>query len=146
MASFNKVLLIGNLTADPELRYLPKGTAVCQFNLAVNRKRRDESGQQKEEVAFIGVKAWGKQAETICQYMKKGRPLLVEGRLTQESWEQEGQKKSKTLVTLESFEFLDSNGERTERPTLRNATGLPANSANSPSDDLPPPAEDDVPF
>lgn len=85
--TFNRVIIGGNLCADPELRYLPKGTAVCQFNVAVNRKWRDDSGQQKEEVAFIGVKAWAKQAETICQYLKKGRPILIEGRLTQESWD-----------------------------------------------------------
>jgi single-strand DNA-binding protein len=148
MASYNKVILIGNLCADPELRYLPKGTAVCQFNLAVNRKWRDESGQQKEEVAFIGVKAWGKQAELICQYVKKGRPLMVDGRLTQETWDDKttNKKQSKTLVTLESFQFLGSNEGQSDRQPLRNATGLPANSANSPSDDLPPPAEDAVPF
>lgn len=144
MPSFNKCILIGNLTADPELKYLPKGTAVCQFNLAVNRKWRDESGQQKEEVAFIGVKAWGKQAETIAQYLKKGRPLMVEGRLTQETWEKDGKKNSKTLVTLESFQFLDSG--KTEGGPAQPARPKTADVPTQGQDPLPPDAEDDVPF
>lgn len=142
MPSFNKVILIGNLTADPELRYLPKGTAVCQFNLAVNRRWKDDSGQQKDEVSFIGVKAWGKSAETIAQYLKKGRPLMVEGRLTQESWEKDGKKNSKTIVTLESFQFLDSGNREEKPPTAGVPTGPSAKTTAAQTDD----AEDDVPF
>lgn len=151
---------MGNLTADPELKYLPKGTAVCQFNLAINRRWKDEFGNQKEEVTFVGVKAWGRQAETIAQYIKKGRPLMVEGRLTQESWDDKttGAKKSKTLVTLESFQFLDSgnrqdsnsserpNGSMAPRLNASPTADLPAGGSNASNDDLPPGAEDDVPF
>src|SRR6202167_26106 len=100
MASFNKVILAGNLTRDPELRYTPKGTAVAQFTLAINRTWKSETGESKEEVSFIDVEAWGRQGEVIAQYMRKGRPLLVEGRLKQDSWEDKTthQKKSKLKV------------------------------------------------
>src|SRR5436305_12307862 len=114
MRGYNKVILIGNLTRDPELRYTPKGTAVAKIGLAINRVWRDESGAQKEETTFVDVDAWGKQAETISQYMKKGRPMLVEGRLKLDQWDdkQTNQKRSKLGVVLESFQFLDSGGNR----------------------------------
>src|SRR5579859_1743827 len=111
MASFNKVILAGNLTRDPELRYTPKGTAVARITLAVNRTyTAGEGGEKKEEVSFVDVDVWGRQAEVISQYMKKGRPLLVEGRLKQDTWEDKNtkQKQSKLKVVLESFSFLDS--------------------------------------
>src|SRR3954453_12555082 len=110
MASFNKVILLGNLTRDPELRYTPKGTAVAKVGLAVNRNWRTETGEQKEEVTFVDVDAFGKQAETICQYMRKGSPLLIEGRLRLDQWDdkQTGQKRQRLGVVLESFQFLDS--------------------------------------
>src|ERR1041384_5196703 len=115
MASFNKVILMGNLTRDPELRYTPKGTAVARIGLAVNRVWRTETGEQKEEVTFVDVDAFGKQAETIGQYFKKGRPILMEGRLRYDTWDdkQSGQKRSKLGVVLESFQFMDS-GNRGE--------------------------------
>ncbi len=108
MASYNKVLLLGNLTRDPELRVTPKGTAVCQFGLAVNRQFKDESGQTREEVTFVDLEAWGKQAETIAKYLTKGRPLFVEGRLKLDQWDDKtsGQKRSKLKVVLENFQFL----------------------------------------
>src|SRR6185503_8159855 len=110
MASFNKVILMGNLTRDPELRYTPKGTAVAKLGLAVNRVYTTESGEKKEEVTFIDVDAFARQAEIISQYLKKGRPILVEGRLRQETWDDKatGQKRSKLSVVLENFQFLDS--------------------------------------
>jgi single-strand DNA-binding protein len=113
MPSFNKVILAGNLTRDPELRYTPKGTAVGRIGLAINRTWRDEAGQQKEEVTFVDVDAWGKQAETINQYLKKGRPILVEGRLKLDSWDdkQTGQKRHQLRVVMETFQFLDSSPE-----------------------------------
>ncbi len=149
MPSFNKVILIGNLTRDPELRYTPKGTAVARIGLAVNRTWRSETGEQKEEVTFIDVDAFGKQAETIAQYVKKGRPLMVEGRLKLDQWEdkQTQQKKSKLGVVLESFQFLDSGnrgeggGESAPRP--RPAAAKPAAADNS---DAAAPEDDDVPF
>ncbi|HSA02373.1 MAG TPA: single-stranded DNA-binding protein, partial [Candidatus Paceibacterota bacterium] len=87
MANFNKVILAGNLTRDPELRYTPKGTAVVKLGLAINRRWRDEAGQQKEEAVFVDVEAFGKTAETIGQYLKKGSPVLVEGRLRLDTWD-----------------------------------------------------------
>ncbi len=108
MASYNKVLLLGNLTRDPELRVTPKGTPVCQFGLAVNRQFKDETGQTREEVTFVDLEAWGKQAETIAKYLTKGRPLFVEGRLKLDQWDDKasGQKRSKLKVVLENFQFL----------------------------------------
>jgi single-strand DNA-binding protein len=151
MASFNKVILAGNLTRDPELRYTPKGTAVARITLAVNRTYTGEDGQKKEEVSFVDVDAWGRQAEVIAQYMKKGRPLLVEGRLKQDTWEDKNtkQKQSKLKVVLEGFSFIDSN-----RP---DASGAPAAArAAAPAAAAPAAAEavegdspqegDDVPF
>jgi len=109
MANYNKVMLIGNLTRDPQLRYTPSQMAVCEFGLAVNRRRRSTSGEQQEEVCFVEITAWGKQAETLSKYVTKGRQLFVEGRLTFDQWEgKDGQKRSKLKVTLEGFQFLDS--------------------------------------
>jgi single-strand DNA-binding protein len=157
MASFNKVILIGNLTRDPELRYTPKGTAIARFTLAVNRTWKSEAGEQKEEVAFIDIDAFARQAETIAQYVKKGRPLLVEGRLRQDTWDdkQTGKKQSKLLVTLENFRFMDS-GQRSEggnsggfenapRRAPAPVASAPAQ-AEPPMDEPPMPSDDDVPF
>src|SRR5436309_13149045 len=114
MASFNKVILAGNLTRDPELRYTPKGTAVTRFGLAINRNWTSETGEKKEEVTFVDVDAFGRQAEVIAQYMRKGRPFLVEGRLKLDQWEDKNthQKRSRLGVVLESFSFLDSGASR----------------------------------
>ena len=110
MANLNKVMLIGNLTRDPELRVTPKGTAICQFSLAVNRKFKDESGGEREEVTYIDVEAWSKQGETIAKYCTKGRPLFVEGRLRLDQWEDKTtkEKRSRMKVVLENFQFLGS--------------------------------------
>jgi single-strand DNA-binding protein len=108
MPSLNKVLLMGNLTRDPELRVTPKGTPICQFSLAINRQFKMESGESREEVIFVDVEAWGKQGETIAKYVTKGRPLYVEGRLRLDQWEDKNtkEKKSKMKVVLEQFQFL----------------------------------------
>jgi single-strand DNA-binding protein len=151
MASFNKVILAGNLTRDPELRYTPKGTAVARLGIACNRKWKSETGEMKEEVTFVDVDAFGKTAETIGQYLKKGRPILIEGRLRYDTWEdkQSGQKKSKLSVVLENFQFLDSGGGRgegaAEAPRPRPASGS-APAAAEPADGDGPPEGDDVPF
>src|SRR6478672_2663626 len=110
MANFNKVILAGNLTRDPELRYTPKGTAIAKFGLAINRSWRTDAGENKEEVTFVDLDAFGKQAETLAQYMKKGSPLLVEGRLKLDQWDdkQTGQKRSRMGVVVEGFQFLGS--------------------------------------
>lgn len=159
MANFNKVILAGNLTRDPELRYTPKGTAIVRLTLAINRTWKSETGENKEEVSFIDVDAFARQAEVIAQYLKKGRPLLVEGRLRQDTWEdkQTNQKKSKILVVLENFQFLDSGrggaggaggGEPqgvAEPPRSRPAAPSRPAAAAEPSEGAPP-DEDDVPF
>jgi single-strand DNA-binding protein len=112
MASFNKVILMGNLTRDPELRVTPKGTAVCQIGIAVNSTYKDREGNAKEEVTFVDVDVFGRQAEVIAKYMAKGRPILIEGRLKLDSWEsKEGEKRSKLKVILENFQFVGSRGE-----------------------------------
>ncbi len=113
MPSLNKVLLMGNLTRDPELRVTPKGTPICQFSLAINRQFKMESGESREEVIYVDVEAWGKQGETIAKYMTKGRPLYVEGRLRLDQWEDKNtkEKRSRMKVVLEQFQFLgDSRG------------------------------------
>lgn len=152
MASFNRVIIAGNLTRDPELRYTPKGTAVARITLAVNRTySAGEGGEKKEEVSFIDVEAWGRQAEVIGQFLKKGRPLLVEGRLKQDTWEDKNtkQKQSKLKVVLEGFTFLDSRaaegGGVAEAP--RSSRPSPA-APPPPADpvDSEPPQDDDVPF
>jgi len=111
MPNLNKVMLMGNLTRDPEIKYTPKGTAIAQIGLAVNRTfTMPDSGEKREEVTFIDVEAYGKQAETIGEYCKKGRPLYVEGRLRLDTWDDKasGQKRSKLKVVLEGFQFLGS--------------------------------------
>lgn len=167
MASFNKVILIGNLTRDPELKYTPKGTAVARLGLAVSRSWKTDTGETREEVAFIDIDAFGRQAEVIGQYMKKGRPMMIEGRLKLDQWDDKttGQKRSKLGVVLENFQFLgtgrsddggagggESGGEyapREARPPQqarpsRPAPAAPAAAASDP--DMPPVEDDDVPF
>jgi len=107
MANFNKVLLIGNLTRDPQLSYTPNQTAVVDFGLAVNRRWKGQDGENKEETCFVDCRAFGRTAENINKYLTKGRPLFVEGRLTFDSWTaQDGTKRSKHRVTVENFQFL----------------------------------------
>ncbi|NLF31819.1 MAG: single-stranded DNA-binding protein [Planctomycetes bacterium] len=113
MASYNKVILVGNLTRDPQLSYLPSKTPVCEIGLAVSRRWRDRDGQNREDVCFIDCRCYGRQAETLNQYMKKGRQILVEGRLELDQWETpDGQKHSRHRVNIESFQFLDSGQGR----------------------------------
>lgn len=113
MASFNKVLLMGNLTKDPELRYTPQGTAVVNLRMAVNRKFRNKNQELKEEVCFITAVVWDKQAETCNQYLHKGSPLFVEGRLQLRSWEDNnGQKRSVIEVRAERVQFLGAPSQK----------------------------------
>ena len=113
MPNYNKVILMGNLTRDPEVRYTSGGTAIAKLGLAVNRRWKNQEGQMQEETTFVDVDAFGRQAETIGQYLKKGRPVMMEGRLKLDQWDdkQTGQKRSKLGVVLENFQFLDSRGE-----------------------------------
>jgi len=160
MASFNKVILLGNLTRDPELRYTPKGMAVARLGMAVNRSYKSESGETREEVTFIDIDAWGKQAELISQYLRKGSPLFMEGRLKLDQWDdkQSGQKVTKLRVVMETFQFVGGprSGEGpgaggpgpstvpSSAPAPRPAR--PAAPAPAPDSDGPPPEDDDVPF
>lgn len=112
MAYLNKVFLIGNLTRDPELRVTPKGTAICQFGLAVNRQFKDESGATRDETTFVDIEAWGKQGELVSKYLSKGSPAMVEGRLKLDQWEDKtsGQKRSKLKIVLDNVQFLSTRG------------------------------------
>ncbi|MHC4741867.1 MAG: single-stranded DNA-binding protein [Planctomycetota bacterium] len=111
MASYNKVMLMGNLTRDPQLSYTPSQTAVVDFGLAVNRRWKGQDGSQREETCFVDCTSFGRQAETINKYLSKGRPVFVEGRLTYDSWTaQDGTKRSKLKVTVENFQFLPGGG------------------------------------
>ena len=130
MASFNKVMLMGNLTRDPELRYTSNGSAVTSFGLAVNRKFK-QGDEWKEDVCFVDITVWGKQGENCAEYLSKGRPAFVEGRLQYSTWESDGQKKSKLEVVANTVQFLGSRGD--------SQGGLSAGQT-SVSD------EDDVPF
>ncbi|MEZ5414414.1 MAG: single-stranded DNA-binding protein [Opitutaceae bacterium] len=152
MANFNKVYLIGNLTRDPELRVTPKGTAICQFGLAVNRQFKDESGAVRDETTFVDIEAWGRQGETISKYCTKGRPLFVEGRLKFDQWEDKasGQKRSRLKVVLEGFQFLGGRGEGggdsgpSEQNYERNSPPTRGNSR--PVSNEPDGVDEDVPF
>ena len=134
---FNKVVLLGNLTRDPELRTTPNGQTVCGFSLAINRTWRNAEGEQQEAVDYIDCNAWGKAAEIINQYMQKGRALLVSGRLQQRSWEQDGQKRSKVEVVVEDFNFVGGQGDAASTPsTSKSSTSKPASKkADKSSDD-----------
>ena len=159
MANFNKVIIAGNLTRDPELRYTPKGMAIAKLGLAINRKWTNEAGETKEEVTFVDVDAFGRQAETIGQYLKKGRPILIEGRLKLDQWDDKatGQKKSKLGVILDNFQFLDSGnregggaGGIPSGPSAPSSAPRPSRpappSAPAADADVPPHEGDDVPF
>jgi single-strand DNA-binding protein len=153
MANLNRVLLIGNLTRDPEVRYTPKGTAVTEIGLAVNRIYSGEDGEKKEETTFVDVTLWARQAEIAGQYLKKGRPVFIEGRLQLDSWDdkQTGQKRSKLRVVAENLQLLGSRqegeGSGTSSPPPRRAPGPSAPPARTEPRDPDLDAEpDDIPF
>jgi single-strand DNA-binding protein len=139
MASLNKVMLIGNLTRDPEVRFTPKGTAVTDIGLAVNRSYTGDDGVRRDEVVFIDVTFWGRQAEVIGQYLKKGRPIYIGGRLQMDTWQdkQSGQNRSRLKIIGEEFQFLGSregggsDNPAPESPAVENSSF---------------PATDDIPF
>lgn len=151
MASFNKVILVGNLTRDPELRYTPKGTAIAKIGLAVNRVWTTETGEKKEEATFVDVDMFGRTAENVAQYMRKGSSLLVEGRLRLDQWDdkQTGQKRSRLGVVAEIVQFLGSprGSEGGSSPAPARARPAAATVVEPPPAEAePPPPEDDVPF
>ena len=170
MASFNRVILMGNLTRDPELRYIQSGMAVSEIGLAVNDRRKTATGEWVDEPTFVDVTIWGRQAETASEYLTKGSPVLIEGRLKLDTWEKDGQKRSKLKVVCENMRLVGTRGgaggapsERPQgaaRPAQRGGGG-PAqqyNQAGPPDDgyDMPPPemsggevgggGGDDIPF
>jgi single-strand DNA-binding protein len=151
MASFNKVILVGNLTRDPELRYTPKGTAIAKVGMAVSRRWKSETGEMKEETTFVDVDVFGRTAENVAQYMRKGRPMLIEGRLRLDQWDdkQTGQKRSKLGVVAEIVQFLGSptGGEGGAPGSRPSSPTAPAPTPEAPVEpDGPPPEQDDVPF
>lgn len=108
MPNFNKVILMGNLTRDPELKYTANKTAVCNVGLATNRAYTDQEGNVQEETTFVDLEAWGQLAETISKHLSKGRPVFIEGRLRQDRWQDnDGNNRSRMKVVVESFQFLD---------------------------------------
>ena len=110
MSNFNKVFLMGNLTRDPELRYMPSGTAIASFGMAINRTYKSQDGEQKKETCFVDINMFGRRAEVISEYFSKGSAIFIEGRLRFEQWEaQDGQKRSKLVVVADNFEFLGSS-------------------------------------
>lgn len=153
MASLNKVLLIGNLTRDTELRYIPSGSAVASFTLAINRVYKLQSGEKKEEVSFIRVVVWGKMAEICNEYLKKGRPVFVEGRLQSRSWEaQDGSKRSTIEVVAQNVQFLGTGSGAKSRadasggdpPAVFDEPAAAGPSMTIAKDELRP--DDEVPF
>jgi len=164
MASFNKVILLGNLTRDPELKYTPKGTAVAQIGLAVNRVYSNEQGEKVEEVTFVDVDLFGRTAEIANEYLRKGRPVLIEGRLKLDSWDdkQTGQKRSRLKIIGEAMQLLggrdnagggggggggdeyrEGGGGRSSSAPPPRRPNAPPQKARDPDLDQP---EDDIPF
>ena len=148
MSSFNKVLLMGNLTKDPQLSYTPSQTAVVDFGLATNRRWTGKDGSQKDETCFVDCRAFGKLAENINKYLKKGMPLFVEGRLTFDSWtSQDGTKRSKHRVTVENFRFIGAASGSAASGSAASSAGqaeAPAAEENEPQSSQK--GDDDIPF
>jgi single-strand DNA-binding protein len=151
MSSYNKVILIGNLTRDPEVKYTSGGTAIANFGMAINNTWTNKDGQKQEESTFVEIEAWERQAEMIGQYFKKGKPILVEGRLKFDQWDDKetGQKRSKLKVRLQSFSFIDSAGSAGGGGGgYQSQSNAPAasttSSSNAPAANIP--EDDDVPF
>ena len=163
MANLNKVMLMGNLTRDPEVRYTPKGTAVAELGLAINRVFSAENGEKREETTFVDVTLWGRTAEIAGEYLKKGRPVFIEGRLQLDTWDdkQTGQKRSKLKVVGEGMQLIGSRGEGggggggggggpreeySQAPQKGPAAGGGAPKPKPPADPDLEPEEDDIPF
>jgi single-strand DNA-binding protein len=144
MAAINRVVLVGNLTRDPELRHTPSGTAVCNLRLAVNTRRKDETGQWVDKPNYFDVTVWGNQGERCAQYLAKGRPVAVDGRLEWREWETpEGNKRQAVDVVADTVQFLGSRGDG------EGGGGgyIPADATPTPAGDFPSsPTDDDIPF
>ena len=145
MANINRVVLVGNLTKDPELKHTPSGTAVCSLRIAVNSRRRDEAGQWVDKPNYFDVSIFGNQAESSAQYLSKGRPVGIDGRLDWREWDaQDGSKRQAVQIIAESVQFLGSKGDAPEGGGGGNQF-VPAGAAAE-SADFPATADDDIPF
>ncbi|HEU5279269.1 MAG TPA: single-stranded DNA-binding protein [Gaiellaceae bacterium] len=143
MAAINRVVLVGNLTKDPELRHTPSGTAVCNLRLAVNTRRKDETGQWVDKPNYFDVTVWGNQGERCAQYLAKGRPVAVDGRLEWREWETpEGNKRQAVDVVADTVQFLGSRGDGEGGGGY-----IPSDATPTPAGDFPSsPTDDDIPF
>jgi len=144
--NFNKVLLLGNLTRDVELRHLPSGSAVANIGIAVNRRFRTQDGEDREETTFVDCEAYGRTAEVLSQYLSKGRPIFIEGRLRLDQWQdKDGSNRSKLKVVIENFQFVDSRGGAGSGESGRASTGSRAKApaAAAAHEAL---GDDDIPF
>lgn len=159
MASLNKVLLIGNLTRDPEVRMLPSGRSVCKFGLAMNRNFKDAEGNRREETTFVDVESFGPRGEALARFFTKGKPIFVEGRLKLDQWEsQTGEKRSRLLVELDNWEFVGSRQDSYDNQPPQQSQDVPQTQSvptEEPSDSIPegdpqvsadPDLNEDVPF
>lgn len=150
MASYNKVIVCGNLTRDPEVKYTPGGTAVCELGLAINRSWFDkQANQKKEETTFVDVTLWGKAAEIAGDYLRKGRGVLIDGRLQLDQWEdrQSGEKRSKLKVIGESMQMLSAKGDTGKADDDQRQSGRPSSRKQvAPADEDPSFADDEIPF
>ena len=142
MAAINRVVLVGNLTRDPELRHTPSGTAVCSLRLAVNTRRKDETGQWIDKPNYFDITVWGNQGERCAQYLAKGRPVAVDGRLEWREWETpEGNKRQAIDVVADTVQFLGTRGDG------EGGSYIPSETAATPAGDFPSsPTDDDIPF
>lgn len=155
MASFNRVILVGNLTRDPELRYIPSGTAVTEIGLAVNDRRKAANGEWVEDTTFVDITLWGRTAEIATEYLSKGSSVLIEGRLKFDTWQdKDGQKRSKLRVIGERMQMLGTKGQGGGKPAARAPAGYDESEYGSPADSYSEPSgapsgmppEDDIPF
>jgi single-strand DNA-binding protein len=139
--SYNLVILMGNITKDPEVKYLPDGTAVCEIGIAVNKKFKNKAGEEKEKVTFAGVVFWGKQAENVAKFFSKGKPIFIEGELEQDTWtDTDGKKQTKTKIRGNQWQFCGGDrGQREESPAPRPERPAQGVATETPDDD-------DIPF
>ena len=149
MASYNRVVLLGNCTRDPEVKYTPKGTAVTELGLALNRYYTTEGGEKREETTFVDVTLWGRPAEVAGEYLKKGRPVMIEGRLQLDTWDdkQTGQKRSKLKVVGENLQLLGSReGGAAPAGGGGGGSGAPKRSSTPKPADPEEPSDEEIPF
>ncbi|GAC1446861.1 MAG: single-stranded DNA-binding protein [Pyrinomonadaceae bacterium] len=140
--SFNKIILIGNLGRDPELRYTPQGTPVCNFTLATNERRKDKNGEMQDLTTWFKITLWGRQAETASQYLTKGRPIYIEGRLRMEEWtDRDGQKRFTLEVHATDMQFIGGRPDEGTADTVRGSTQAANTNVQEPEI-----ADDDIPF